>query len=183
VYVVARTDLVRVYVDVAESDAINIVSRVDKAAGDPRAVTRGQVHIYALDDAEIPAEATRSTWALNFKSRTLRTEIDLPNLGAKLLPGMYAYGKLLIERANVKAVPLPAVLEIGNQFGCYFHVGGKAVWTQVQTGVNDGKWIEVQKKVLNGEPVDFDGSEEIIVSNLGELTNGKPVQVSLPKAQ
>jgi hypothetical protein len=55
--------------------------------------------------------------------------------------------------------------------------------TQVQTGVNDGKWIEVQKKVLNGEPVDFDGSEEIIISNLGELTNGKPVQVSLPETQ
>jgi hypothetical protein len=170
-------------VDVAESDAINIVCRVDKEAGDPRAVTRGQVRIFALDDTEIPAEATRSTWALNFKSRTLRTEIDLPNRGAKLLPGMYAYGKLLIERANVKAVPLPAVLEIGNQFGCYFHVGGKAVWMQVQTGVNDGKWIEVQKKVLNGEPINFDGSEEIIISKLDELSNGKPVHVSLPESK
>ena len=41
---------------------------------------------------------TRTSWALNVKSRTLRAEIDLPNPGSQLLPGMYAYAKVIIER-------------------------------------------------------------------------------------
>jgi multidrug efflux pump subunit AcrA (membrane-fusion protein) len=182
VYVVARTDMVRIYVDVSESDAPNIVCRVDKQAGDPRPVTRGHVRIFALDNVEYATEATRYTWALNFKSRTLRTEIDLPNPDAKLLPGMYAYAKLVVERANVRALPLAAVTEIGNEFGCYLHAAGKAVWTPVQTGVNDGKWIEVQQKRVGGSWVRLDGSEEVITGNLSELSNGAAVQVSASAA-
>jgi HlyD family secretion protein len=182
VYVVARMDLVRVYIDVSESDSINIVCRVDKEAGDPRAVTKGQVRIFAKDNVEIPAEATRCTWALNFKSRTLRTEIDLPNPGGKLLPGMYAYGSLTIDRSQVKAVPLSAVLEVGNQFGCYLFANGKAVWTQVQTGVNDGEWVEVIQKRLKDKWVDFDGSEQIIVNNLSAITDGSSVQIADSKS-
>jgi HlyD family secretion protein len=178
IYVVARTDVVRIYVDVAEADAINIVCKIDKEAGDPRPLTTGAVQVYSLNDTEIPGDVKRCSWALNFKSRTLRTEIDLPNTGANLRPGMYAFGKLVVNRPDVKAVPLAAVQEIGNQFGCYLHVGGKAVWTQVQTGVNDGTWIELQKKLVNSVAVDFDGSEEVIVNNFSELSNGKQVKVS-----
>jgi multidrug efflux pump subunit AcrA (membrane-fusion protein) len=179
VYVVARTDVVRVFVDVPEADAINMVCKVDKDAGDTRPVTSGRVRIYALSDSEIPGEASRCTWALNFKSRTLRTEIDLPNTGARLRPGMYAYGKLVVERPNVKAVPLYAVQEIGNQFGCYLHEDGKAVWTQMQIGANDGTWIELQKKLIKGGvPVDLHGSEQIIVNNFSELSGGRRVRVA-----
>jgi multidrug efflux pump subunit AcrA (membrane-fusion protein) len=183
IYVVARTDKVRIYVDVSESDAVNIVSRVDREAGDRRPVTRGQVRVFALDNMDIPAEASRETWALNFKSRTLRVEIDLDNPGAKLLPGMYAYGKLVVERANVKALPLGAVTEIGNEFGCYVLRDGKAVWTPVQTGVNDGKWIEVQQQRVDGAWVPFDGKEEIITTNLSELSNGATVHVAAPESR
>ena len=41
------------------------------------------------------------SWALNVKSRTLRAEIDLPNTDSQLLPGMYAYAKVIIERPDV----------------------------------------------------------------------------------
>jgi HlyD family secretion protein len=180
VYVVARTDKVRIYVDVSEFDAGSIVSRVDKKAGDPRPVTEAQVHVWALDDADFPAETARSTWALNATSRTLRAEIDLPNPDGRLRPRMYAYGKLKVRRSNARVVPLQGVVEIGNQFGCYVHAGGKAVWTPVQTGVNDGTWVEVLTKLVDGKWVPFDGSEEVITSNLGELTNGAPVRVEGP---
>lgn len=177
IFVVARTDIVRVYVDVPESDAIHVVSRVDRSAGDPRAVSKATVRILSFNDAQFPTEVTRSAWALTFKSRTLRAEIDLANADSKILPGMYAYGLVKIERSKVKALPLRAVTEVGNQFGCYLYQDGKAVWTQVQTGVNDGSWLEMYRKLVKGQWLEFDGSEQVILGDLSELADGKAVQL------
>ena len=60
----------------------------------------------AFRDTELPATVTRTSWALNMKSRTLRAEVDLPNPESQLLPGMYAYVKVIIERPDVQALPL-----------------------------------------------------------------------------
>ena len=38
----------------------------------------------------------------------MRAEIDLPNPDSQILPGMYAYGKVIVERPNVKAIPKSA---------------------------------------------------------------------------
>ena len=53
---------------------------------------------------------------------------------------------------------------------------GKVVWTQVQTGVNDGKWIEVQQKGNNGSWTPFTGSEEVVISGQTNLSNGVKVE-------
>ena len=87
IYVVDRTDIVRVFVDIPEQDA-NYVQIGTKAT----------VLAKAYRDQPIPGSVTRTSWALNIKSRTLRAEIDLPNPGGQLLPGMYAYAKVIIER-------------------------------------------------------------------------------------
>jgi multidrug efflux pump subunit AcrA (membrane-fusion protein) len=177
IYVVARTDIVRVYVDVPEVDANHIVSRVAHDAGDPRAVTKASVLVPAYQDAELPAEVTRSSWALNFKSRTLRAEIDLDNPDARLLPGMYAYGKVCFERKGARALPRAAVTEIGNQTCCYVHHDGRAVRTPIETGVRAGDWIEVVKKQVGGQWLDFDGHEPVILGDMSELFDGEKVVV------
>ena len=95
---VDRTDIVRIFVDIPEQDANYVHDRHqgDRARpGVPRRADPGQV--------------TRTSWALNVKSRTLRAEIDLPNPGSQLLPGMYAYGKVIIERPGVRALPVAAL--------------------------------------------------------------------------
>ena len=86
---------------------------------------------------------TRTSWALNVKSRTLRAEIDLPNPNSQLLPGMYAYAKVIIERPGVRALPLAALTHSGDKTYCWKHENGHAVRTEIQTGVSDGEWIEV----------------------------------------
>ena len=53
-----------------------------------------------------PGHRHTHLWALNVKSRTLRAEIDLPNPGGQLLPGMYAYANVIIERPGVRALPV-----------------------------------------------------------------------------
>jgi HlyD family secretion protein len=87
IYVVDRTDIVRVFIDIPEQDA-NYV----------KVGTEASVLVKAFREQMIPARITRNSWALNAKSRTLRAEIDLPNPGGQLLPGMYVLTKVIIER-------------------------------------------------------------------------------------
>ena len=99
IYVVDRTDVVRIFVDIPEQDA-NYVQIGTKAT----------VVAKAYRDHPIPGSVTRTSWALNVKSRTLRAEIDLPNPNSQLLPGMYAYAKVIIERpacGRCRCLPSP----------------------------------------------------------------------------
>ncbi len=165
-YIVARTDRVRVYVDVPEMDAPSV------AKG-----TTAHVRIQAQGDEEIAATVSRTSWSLRPQSRSLRAEIDLPNPDKRLLPGMYAYGRLLIGRKDVRALPLAAIIEIGNQNCCYLCDNGKAVQTPVQVGIDDGTWVEVAKKRAGGEWTPFTGAEEVILGDLTEIKDGQRVQV------
>jgi multidrug efflux pump subunit AcrA (membrane-fusion protein) len=167
IYVVARTDLVRVFVDVPEMDANHV------ARG-----TEAHVRVQALDDADFTATVTRSSWALNSQTRTLRAEIDLPNPDARLLPGMYAYAEVVITRADVMTLPLGAIVGQGLQNVCYVYENGKVMKTPVQIGANDGKWIEVAKRQVGGKWVPFDGSEQIVVGALSEVSDGQKVRVA-----
>ncbi|HQU41312.1 MAG TPA: efflux RND transporter periplasmic adaptor subunit [Pirellulales bacterium] len=158
IYVVDRTDVVRIFVDIPEHDA-NFVDVGSKAS----------VLIKAFREQPILGTVTRTSWALNVNSRTLRAEIDLPNTGSpipddlpqvvrdaltrvklpdtdsQILPGMYAYGKVIIERPKVRALPVAALAYAGEKTFCWIHENGKAVRIEVQTGVKDGKgkWVEV----------------------------------------
>ncbi len=107
VYVVDRTDVVRIFVDIPEQDA-NYVNIGTKAA----------VLVKAYRDRPIQGSVTRTSWALNTKSRTLRAEIDLDNPGSQLLPGMYAYGKVIINRPDVRALPVAALMHLDDGTFC-----------------------------------------------------------------
>ncbi len=132
IYVVDRTDIVRIFVDIPEQDA-----------NDVQIGTKANVLVRAYRDEPIPGTVTRTAWALNVKSRTLRAEIDLPNPGSKLLPGMYAYAKVIIERPNVQALPASALTQSGEKTFCWTYKDGHAQRTEIRTGISDGDWIEV----------------------------------------
>jgi HlyD family secretion protein len=176
IYVVDRLDIVRIFVDIPERDA-NFVNIGTKAS----------VLARAFRDTELPATVTRVSWALNMKSRTLRAEIDLPNPNSQLLPGMYAYVKVVIERSNVRALPVDALDYSGGQTTCWLYESGKAVRTELETGVSDDKWIEVTNRrppvppEAPGDSVPWtplDGTEQVIVGDVSGLTDGAPVEVA-----
>ena len=195
IYVVDRTDVVRVFVDVPEQDA-NYVREGSKAS----------VHIRAFRDRLIPASVKRTAWALNVKSRTLRAEIDLQNSelagvysdsgehqsgddkqegGVQILPGMYAYGKVVIERPKVLALPNAALVHRGEKVFYWTCENGHAVRTEVQTGVTDGEWVEVtsrQPASATANDADgwlpIDGTESVILGDLSTLSDGVAVTVS-----
>ena len=70
IYVVDRIDIVRIFVDIPEHYA-NYVHIGSKAT----------VLVRAFRDQPIPGTVTRTSWALDIQSRTLRAEIDLKNPG------------------------------------------------------------------------------------------------------
>ncbi len=176
IYVVDRTDIVRIFVDIPEQDA-NYV----------HIGTTATVLAKGYRDEPIKGTVTRTAWALNIKSRTLRAEIDLPNPNSQLLPGMYAYAKVVIERPNVRAVPVSATTHTGDKTYCWMYDDGHARQAEIRTGVTDGEYIEVTSlnmaKDLKDSKVDqpwvgFVGSEQVIVGDLTILTDGGPVEIN-----
>ncbi len=171
-YVLNRIDPVLFVVGVPEADAPYV------APG-----TKARIRVPALAGREFTAQVTRTSWALNSTSRTLMAQIDLPNPKGEFLPGMYAYGSVVIERPNVRALPVAAVTQIGNQTYCYLARDGKAVRTPVQTGVSDGSWVEVTGKLVwsAGSSEEawaaFDGTEDVIDGDLSEISDGDLVKV------
>ncbi len=160
------------FVDIPEGDA-NYV----------RPGTKAKVLIRGFRDQSIPGTVTRTSWALNVKSRTLRAEIDLPNTDSQILPGMYAYGKVVIERPNTLALPLSTLAYSGEKTYYWKYENGHAVRQEVQTGISDGEWIEVTNRQPpakaagqdNWEPVT--PSEQVIQGDLSALSDGSPVKV------
>ncbi len=171
-YVLNRIDPVLFVIGVPEADSAYVVRG-----------SMARVRVPALANQEFEARVTRTSWALNPTSRTLQAQVELPNPEGKFHPGMYAYGSLLIERSEVRALPVSVVTQIGNQTYCYLLVDGKAVRTPVQTGVSDGSWVEVGGKLVRstGSPTGswepFNGTEAVIVGDLTGISDGARVQV------
>jgi HlyD family secretion protein len=172
-YLLNRIDPVLFVIGVPEADAAYVAAE-----------SSARVRIPALANHEFPARVTRTSWALNPTSRTLMAQVELPNPQGTFLPGMYAYGSVLIERPDVRALPVSAVTQIGNQTYCYLVLEGRAARTPVQAGVTDGTWVEVTGKLVRsaesseGTWVAFDGSEAVVAGDLSLLADGAPVEVA-----
>jgi HlyD family secretion protein len=172
VYVVARTDKVRIYVDVPENDAGYVAPGI-----------KASIRIPSREGQEIESTVTRTSWSLETRARTLRAEIDLENPNGDLRPGTYVYGTVRIERRDVWAVPPDCVVDVGSQNVCYVYEDGKAVRTPVESGLSDGKWLEVARKKVGESWVPFAGSEEVIRGELAELADGEKVDVARQQSQ
>ncbi len=173
---VARMDSVRIFVDVPETDAIFVKD------GCP-----AHIRIQALKTEEFEGKVAGTSWALQPGDRTLRAEIDLPNPGGKLRPGMYAYASLNVCLPEVAAVPSAAVKVNEDQAYCYLLEDGKAVRTRITIGHRVGDWVQVLKKEqrsagrTKGELVSFTGEEQVLVPVKGTLADGQAVQVASAK--
>jgi HlyD family secretion protein len=173
-FVVSQIDPVRVFVNIPGDDAAWIKD------GDP--VT---LQVQGAGGEMRHGAITRNSRSLDPQSRTLRTEIDLPNPQGKLLPGMYVQSRIVVTHANVWTVPESALVTEGNQAVCYRVENGKAIRTPVQIGLKGGGLVEI---VMRQSPAEsptsesdwtpITGQEEIILASGTPLTNGQPVRVS-----
>jgi RND family efflux transporter MFP subunit len=158
---VARTDIVRVFVDVPEMDSPWV-----------EAGQTGYVSMQALPDRIVEGKVTRTSWVLG-ANRTLRTELDLPNTNGWLRPGMYATVHVLLqERRDVYVLPQSAIVREGPQAYCWVAQGGRAVRTPIKLGLAVGDDVEVASGLK--------GDEVVVQSQTASLQEGQPIEVAQP---
>lgn len=165
-FVVARTDKLRISADIPETEAGYL-------SGHPTA----KVHSPIFRDASFEAKVTRTSWTLDTKSRTLRIEIHHTDKSAKLRPGMFVNVTFTIDLGERNALPMSAIIPQSDPPACWRVVAGKAVRTPLKLGVRDGQNVEVlqMQKGTTWEAVT--GSEEVVLTGLGAVSDGKEVNV------
>jgi HlyD family secretion protein len=169
-FVLEQIDPVRVFVGVPElaSFFVNV--------GDT-AIIRFQ----AIPGATREGKVVRTGFSLNPTTRTVQTEIDVPNAESYLRPGWYVTATIAVNRKQVWAIPSNAILFLGGQdYAVFLQIDGKPVRASVIIGPSDDTYTEILRKYVPGDPknpqyantVDWptlDGTESILVGNLDIL--------------
>ena len=116
------------------------------------------------------ATVTRTAWALDPKTRTIRTEIDVPNPEGKLRPGLYAYATVIVEEhQDVMTIPTTAIIAENDQAFCVVVADQTAAHRPIQIGLSDG----VRTEVISG----LAGSESVVKANASSLSDGQAIKV------
>ncbi len=156
-FVVVRTDRVRIFVDVPETEAAYV-----------RPGTPARLRLQALKDRDVDAKVVRISWVLNPKNRNLRAEIELANPDETLRPGMYADATIFVDH-TVWAVPASSIQRKDDGNFCYLLRNGTAALVPVRIGARQGSMVELLKKNLRnadapGESrwTDVSGDEPIV---------------------
>lgn len=130
-----------------------------------------QVRLDEYPGRSFGGSITRFAHALDEATKSMLVEIELPNAGGELRPGMYASVQLEVERKE-NALLLPRAAVVTEKAGTFVLrvVDGKVAKTAVRTGFADGTNVEVVSGVEEGQPV--------IVSEGRVPTDGEPVTVA-----
>jgi HlyD family secretion protein len=140
---VARTDTVRIFVDVPELEA----AQVD--VGDP-----AEVRVQAAEGPPIGAAVTRTSGVLVEANHSLRVEIDVPNAEGRLRPGMYATVTIrLAERPEAMVIPATAVGHDGAVTFCSVVRDGKIERRPIELGLRSGAFVEVRSGLDERTPI------------------------------
>ena len=153
----SQDDLYRLVIPVPESSVRYI------RVGDPV-----DVHVPALNRS-FPGKVARSSLDVQEGTRTMHTEVDVPNPGRLLMPGMYAETTLTLEaKDNVLSAPLEAVSRQGDHTSVDV-VGpdGKVEVRAVTVGLETSTDAEIVSGLAEGETV--------IVSDRSGLKPGEEV--------
>jgi len=165
-FTVARLDPVRVVIAVPEADA-DLVR--DNASV--------QLSIKAAQGPLLEGMVTRTSWALEPGSRTLRAEIDMPNKEGRLRPGMYVFAKIVNNLPEAWTLPVSALVKNDSAAACFLIESGNAVRVPVQVGRGDGQIVEIlkwQKPGVSPTWEEFTGKEPIALKAAG-LKDGQTV--------
>ena len=166
--IITSTNPVRVIVEVPEADAVRIPAKAEV-----------RVRVPALKDVRpIKGVVTRTSWALDARSRTMEVAIDLPNDDGRLRPEMYAVAAITLDNPRDLRLPVSAVYGAGNEAFAFRIVDGKAVRTPIRVGpTSEGLIAVLQKQPKPDAWDDVTEEDEFVADNAATLADGAKVVV------
>jgi membrane fusion protein, multidrug efflux system len=133
-----------------------------------------KVTVEQLPGRVFDGNVTRFSQALDDATKTMLTEIDLPNPGRELRPGMFATVRLGIEkRSDILAVPVEAVLFEKSGTSVFTIADGKAKKVRVKTGFNDGARVEILEGIGPDDPVILVGKMVLATGQAVNIAEGE----------
>jgi HlyD family secretion protein len=159
-----RDDILRVSVNVPQNVSGGVKPGVDAAIKVPQ-----------MADRVFSGKVERSSVALLTSSRTLTTQVDVPNTDGALRAGLYVYVTLKVPRTEANVL-VPAESLVFNQRGTQVAVArddGTAQWRSVKIRRDLGTTIELsQGEAGQG----LEGGEEIVLSPPADLRDGQEIE-------
>jgi RND family efflux transporter MFP subunit len=127
-----------------------------------------QIRVDALDQ-NFSGKVVRFTRNLDPATRTMETEVDVPNPTLAITPGMYANTYLqLAHRENVLTIPIVAVQGNGNTGVVYvLNADNRAEQRTVQLGLRGSTLVEVISGLQEGD--------RILLGDASRYQNGEQV--------
>ena len=116
-----------------------------------------------------PGKITRFSDSLATSTRTMDTEVDVPNRDGTLVPGMYAEVHLhLATQPNVLSVPVDAVDGLGTTVQHVYVVrDGELHLVKVNIGLQTSTQVEILAGLQNGD--------QVVVGRHSGLSDGEKV--------
>jgi RND family efflux transporter MFP subunit len=140
---VVQSDVIRVWVYVPQDSAFGVVPGVEAV-----------IRVPSMPNLTFHGKVTRIADALQPGTRTLLTEVDIPNPRGALQPGVYCTVELQIPR-KAPALMVPASAIIFNRYGMQVAVVGNGVarLRKIAITADYGTEIEVNDGVKDGDKV------------------------------
>lgn len=133
-----------------------------------------QITVDELPGKVFNGTVTRYAHTLDEATKTMLTEIEIPNPDGKLLPGMFASVKLTVEeKPDALLVPAEALVIGKNSSSVFTVVDQKAKLVPVKTGFNDGISVEITEGLQPDEPVVLAGKQMLTDGQTVNATEGK----------
>jgi RND family efflux transporter MFP subunit len=148
---VANTSVMRIYVNVPQVYAPAVKNGDDAV-----------VHLREYPNRVFTGKVTRSSGALDPATRTLLTEIRIPNPDGALLPGMYAELQLAVSRVDSPLMIRPSSLVAdANGTRVAIVAAGKIHWQEVKVDSDLGDKIAVLSGLKDTDKVVIGPSERL----------------------
>jgi RND family efflux transporter MFP subunit len=135
-----------------------------------------QVRVESLGNKTFTGTITRFTYDVDDKTRQMTTEIEVPNPNLELVPGMYAFVVLNVEkRPQALAVPVESVIPGAPPSVLVVDTDNRIEQRPVNLGLETSNKYEVLSGVKEGE--------RVVVGNpsgfqAGQIVQTKPIQLS-----
>jgi RND family efflux transporter MFP subunit len=140
---------------------------------------RANAEVDAFPGEQFSGRVARVAPVLDPATRTSEMEIELPNDGFRLKPGMYARVNLTVEqRKDALVVPRNAVVDLEGKRGVFVPDGEVARFLPVETGLQDSNRVEITQGIPAGTQVVTTGAtalrdgDRILLAGAGQRGAG-----------